>query len=135
MTIKVLKLDWWMERELFDLDQYTQCKPIFNRNGQYYDTKTKKCWFELDGDAWNLTNDNTFMFSLQLLNHRPLRDIERDAIETLIKHKLAPKQLRELLELDTTDREIRKTSQQARIFRNRFIKRVKNEKLQSTRPV
>lgn len=130
MTIKVLKLDMWMERELFDVDDYRSCKPIFNRNGQYYDTKTKRCWFELDGDAWDITNSNTFLYSLKLLNHRMLSAPERKAIEVLITHKLATKRLRDLLQTDNDIREMITSCQRIKIIRNRFIKKVKakNEK-------
>lgn len=128
MTIKVMKLDAWMERELFDPNDSKSCEPVFNRNGQYYDTKTKKCWFEVDGDAWDITKDNIFLYELSLLNHRPLRDEERKAIKTLVMHKLAPKQLRELLETDNHIREFRVSMQRLKILKNRFIKKIKKDR-------
>lgn len=128
MTLKILKLDRWMQVDTQDMDHYPECELVFNRDGQYYDTRTKKCWFEFNGTAREISRES-FLFTLKLLNHRPLRNAELAAIEVLVQHKLANKMLRDLLQTDSFVRELKQTSQKAVLYRNRFLKRLRNEEI------
>ncbi len=128
MTLKVLKLEFWMSREMYDEDDLTRCAPIFNRDGQYFDTITKKCWFEVDGDAF-LLDRNLFTFSLQMLNHKPLRQIERDAINVLINSRLATKTLKELMYFETARLEIQQNTYNAQKFKRRVLAKMKANRI------
>jgi hypothetical protein len=128
VTLKVLKLEFWMSREMYDEDDLTRCEPIFNRDGQYFDTITKKCWFEVDGDAF-LLDRNLFTFSLQMLNHKPLRQIERDAINVLINSRLATKTLKELMYFETARLEIQQNTYNAQKFKRRVLAKMKANRI------
>ena len=64
---------------------WTQIDPIFNRDGWYYDRKTKRSWYEFKGRAF--TKDHTerqFLYELNMLDHEILSEEEVRAIETLL---------------------------------------------------
>lgn len=122
MTIKVLKLEAWMKYEAIrKTENLIACNRVFNRDGYYYNTRTKKCWFEADGDAFNGTY-SSFLYSLEMLNHRPLRKIERDAVEVLIQSKLASKEQQNILRRDDVYLEIKQLSYNTKKFLKRFAK-------------
>ena len=127
MSLKTIQLDFWMSRNLYDVDSMVPCKPVYNRDGQYFDTKTKRCWFEVDGDAF-LHDKNSFIFSLRVLNHRPLRQTERDAINVLLNNRLAPNSLRELIDIDNMLIEIKQNAYRAKKFKRRVLAKMKNSR-------
>ena len=65
MTIKVLQLDWWQETDAWDfertIEHYEEIEPRFNRDGQYYDTETKRYWFESEGRAWQVNLNKKYV--------------------------------------------------------------------------
>jgi hypothetical protein len=121
MTIKVLKLDEWMKHKSTRNDM-VPCKPTFNRNGHYYDSATKKCWFEVNGESFNSPSPDDFMHRLQRLNHRPLMRKEREAIEVLKHSNLASKEQLELLANDYLSHEIKQLAYNTKKLLRRFAK-------------
>ena len=95
MNIKVLSLESWMKYPKYDLienDWCTQLLPKFNRDGFY--CIGDECWFEYKNRAFThnkLLSD--FKYKLTLLNLKTYREIELKAIETLIKGKVASREL------------------------------------------
>ena len=130
MSLKIMNLEFWMSRSLYDEDDLIRCEPVFNRNGQYFDTVLKKCWFEVDGDAFLIPDADAFKFSLQILNHRPLRRVERYAINVLIANRLASKSLIEMMTIDNLSIELRQNKFNAQKFKRRVLNRMKARRVQ-----
>lgn len=131
MTLKILPLEWWQQREITRQEEHLQSiEPKFNRDGQYFNTETKECWFEVDGEAF-IASASQFKFNLSVLNHRPMLAKEREAVKILIQGKLASRPLRDLLYLDDYCIDHRKMVFNARKFRNRVLKKMrdKNDKI------
>ncbi len=103
--IKILPLEYWQKFmancfEQDESDSYPEIKPVFNREGQYFDRKTKECWFEVDGKAY-LNKNNLFGYELQLLNHTPLTQSELEAFRLLKTNRFKfPRKLKDLLYMD-----------------------------------
>lgn len=73
MKIKRLNLDWWMEysdhEDLIVSERCIEIKPIFGKNGYYYDRLEKREWFEVNGRAYANPRSNTMLlYELSLLN-------------------------------------------------------------------
>lgn len=137
MSIKMIELEKWMQykvtREGADI---MPCEPIFNRDGYYYDTHTKKCWFEVDGDAFEFPAHEGFGFRYRLeqLNHRPLRQNERDALIILSHSGLISKEQKKLFAIDCDYLELIQVKYDARKLRKKFINRIKDRKENSAFP-
>lgn len=128
MTLKILKLEYWQSHpELFCGEDLKSIEPVFNRDGYYYDTKTKKCWFEVDGDAFEY-DKSSFIFELKVQNHRYLTSNERNAINTLIKSKLASNKLKDILYMDDLLQEIRENKYGVLKLRHRFLTKIKERR-------
>lgn len=129
MTLKVLKLEYWQSRpELFCGDDLKSIEPVFNRNGYYFDTRTKQCWFEVDGDAFDMGSPGQFIFELKVQNHRPLTSKERNAISVLISNKLASKKLKEILYMDDLIQEIRENKYGVLKLKRKFLTKIKGRR-------
>jgi len=114
MKIKCLSLENWhlfAEEETgpFECMSDLSCaQPVFNRDGQYYCRESKRCWFEIDGRAFRYKNPDMFLYLLELLNHRRLRQVEHEAIGILITQRICPKALQDLYEREEQLRDLRK---------------------------
>ena len=90
--VKVLPIEAWMifhARGLLDEGPMVNpTTPVFNRNGYYL--MGGKVWFEIGEYAYEVGDGApSFKYSLELLSHRYLRDVEVSAIELLRKAGLA----------------------------------------------
>ncbi len=89
---------------------YIPMKPIFNRDGWYYDRKKKYAWYECNGRAWDGSHcTEDFIYEMQQLDVKALTQTERKAIETLIIYKICPKELKDLLRKDTDNKRFHET--------------------------
>lgn len=104
------------------LEDPDRIEPRFNVPGWYYDRHTKFCWMEAAGYAWK-SHKSSFLYALEQLNHRPLRDVERGAIRTLMLSKLAPRSMRKLFYVDRDWWDMHRVFQRARVSANRIISR------------
>jgi hypothetical protein len=127
MTLKVLELEFWQRYPELYGDDLKPIEPVYNRNGYYYDTISNKCWFESDGDAFEMNKDQ-FIFELKIKNHKPLIHKEREAIKILISSKLASKNLKEILYMDNLILECRENTLDMLKTRRRFITKIKEKK-------
>lgn len=126
MTVKVIKLEKWMQYETTRTDTGIRpCNPIFDRDGYYYNTFTKKCWFEVDGEAFDCESSESFLHRLAYMSHRPLRKTERDALIVLANSKLISKEQQKLLEMDTHRLDIRELVLGTKKLRKRITDRMK----------
>jgi hypothetical protein len=125
MTLKVLPIEYWME--LHDSDELPEIAPILNRDGYFYETVSKRCWFEFNGKAFDLEKNTQFLFELELLNHKPLSTEEINALKVLTKHKLISKKQRHLLWIDSLVKEIRLDALESK----KFVKKLKQEKIKN----
>jgi hypothetical protein len=125
MTLKVLPIEYWME--LHDSDELPEIAPILNRDGYFYETVSKRCWFEFNGKAFDLEKNTQFLFELELLNHKPLSIEEINALKVLTKHKLISKEQRHLLWIDSLVKEIRLDDLESK----KFVKKLKQEKIKN----
>jgi len=107
MTLKVLPVEYWMELHDIDSDELPEIAPILNRDGYFYETVSKRCWFEFNGRAFDLEKNTQFLFELELLNHKRLSTEENNALKVLTKHKLISKEQCRLLWIDSLIKEIR----------------------------
>ena len=82
------------------LESLKEIPPVFDRPGWYFDRYTKMAWYEAHGRAWQCRRGDDFLYNLALERHRPLRPLERQAIETLVHAGLADRKLCDLLYLD-----------------------------------
>ena len=112
---KVLKAPFWLlweddeELEMIQdtLKHHPEIDPVFNRAGHYFDRITKTVWYEAHGRAWKADRIDDFLCELQSLDHRPLVECERAAIQTLINRNRCPRELRDLLYLDDHVQQLR----------------------------
>jgi hypothetical protein len=125
MALKVLPIEYWME--LHDSDELPEIVPILNRDGYFYETVSKRCWFEFNGKAFDLEKNTQFLFELELLNHKPLSTEEINALKVLTKHKLISKEQRHLLWIDSLVKEIRLDALESK----KFVKKLKQEKIKN----
>ena len=114
---------------------YDLIEPVFNFNGWYYDRLTKKTWHECDGIAWTYndkhllldTDRDHFLYCLKLYDARILSPAEVDAINVLIKYKLCPQVLRNILNLHTEKLYLRDHMRAAKLAKFRFDKLRKSQ--------
>jgi hypothetical protein len=97
--LKVLQLENWMKSNLSGMN-YVEIKPPIHRNGWYLERMSKRCWFEVDGKAYQCPNQEQFEYVLSLLNHRPLTQRQVTAIKTLRNTGLNFRPLASLLHMD-----------------------------------
>lgn len=116
MTLKVLPVEYWME--LHYSDELPEIAPILNRDGYFYETVSKRCWFEFNGRAFDLEKNTQFLFELELLNHKRLSTEEINAFKVLTKHKLISKEQCRLLWIDSLIKEIRLDALESKKFKN-----------------
>ena len=131
MTLKVLPVEYWMELHVdypeMAQDELPEIAPIINRDGYFYETVSKRCWFEFNGKAFDLEKNTQFLFELELLNHKPLSIEEINALKVLTKHKLISKEQRHLLWIDYLAKEIRLNDLELK----KFVKKLKQEKFKN----
>lgn len=126
MTLKVLKLESWMKyRTIHSTEPLDPCKPIYNRDGMYYNSLIHHCWFETNGEAYRLEIGD-FKSALEILNFKPLLNRERDAIIVLHRSRLASEHQLKLLEHDNHQRELRHNKLMSFKFRKQFRNNWKN---------
>jgi hypothetical protein len=124
MNVKVLQLDGWMsfcKRQMpdeFYLCVKQRITPVFHRDGRYKLGKLE--WFEIDGEAYEMGGD--FDYELSIMNHCPMRQCVRDAMELLRREGLLTRQQREALYRDQEAAELRDTCRSAYKFRMRLDK-------------
>jgi hypothetical protein len=121
MTLKVLSVEYWMELHVncheIASDKLPEIAPILNRDGYFYETVSKRCWFEFNGRAFDLEKNTQFLFELELLNHKRLSTEEINAFKVLTKHKLISKEQCRLLWIDSLVKEIRLDALESKKFR------------------
>ena len=105
---------------------YLEIKPKFNRDGFYYNRHEGVAWIELQGRAWFYDKPSYFLYSLKMLNHKPLTDKCVLAIKDLIRAGIKNKELNELLYTDTCYKQtrltwVRSTLRRNKIFKNRKV--------------
>lgn len=95
MNIKRLELDGWMKSKLgfddtikYSSDNYTQIEPIIGKDGIYL--KGKECWFEVNGVAYT-SSKRSFDYMFDILTVRELSKRQTDALEAIVKARLATK--------------------------------------------
>lgn len=95
MNIKRLELDGWMKSKLgfddtikYSSDNYTQIEPIIGKDGIYL--KGKECWFEVNGVAYT-SSKSSFDYMFDILTVRELSKRQTDALEAIVKARLATK--------------------------------------------
>lgn len=96
-------------------------EPTFNRNGYYYDRKTKLTWIEIDGEAFKYDTE-MFLYEFKLANHKQLTQNERNAIKTLIKYGSCPQKLKEMYFTDSEIIHLREISLDAQKSYIQFAK-------------
>ncbi len=102
--------------------KYEEVRPVFNRDGYYYDRYVDVFWLESKGRAWIVDSPQRFFNELRRLNHKPLSEAERHAIQVLLHGGLAPQLLRDLYETDQSYRKSRRLWSQARLMLERTRK-------------
>jgi hypothetical protein len=133
---KVLPLDFpfTCDRGFWDNDCVgEQITPRFNRDGRYWDRKTKEEWVEIDGEAW-LLDGEMFMFDLDRSeNERRLTECVYQALNTLfctsgtgVNYKTHP-DLFNLWDIENFIREMRRIVVNTRLHYLKFMKTVRTE--------
>ena len=122
---KVLPLklygDFHRKRLLQECQQYNrEVVPEFNREGRYYNRVLKRTWneFEVDGKmyAFVLKSDDSFLYDLCLLHHKPLCDAEVKHLKG-VYHLLTPTQ-KKLLATDNTYKMLNRAERRMRLQRS-----------------
>lgn len=116
--ISVLPLERWMTYYVDDPhgreeNNLVRIPPILNRDGWYFNRRTKLEWYEYKGQAFlprNSSGGSMFEYHLQLLNAPVLTQREVAAYEEMIKLK-PPKAIRDgiknILRLDGENKNLR----------------------------
>lgn len=100
MNIKRLELDGWMKSKSgfddtikYSSANYTQIAPIIGKDGIYL--RGKECWFEVNGVAYTASK-SSFDYTFDILTVRELSKRETDALEAIVKARLATKAQKKL---------------------------------------
>ena len=90
--IKELPLQGWMT--LMGSGRYSpplaECSPAYNKDGYYYDDRSKLCWFEYNGKAW-VYDVKMFQYDYEIshtdtLNREVVESTSYPEIEKYVKH-------------------------------------------------
>jgi hypothetical protein len=81
------------------LSYMQEIPPVFGRPGWYYDRLTKTAWIELRGRAW-AERPEDWLYRFKLLDHEPLAEVEREAIQVLANRNHCPRELLDRLRID-----------------------------------
>lgn len=116
--------------QLFDPYDYyeghAECRPVFGRNGCYYDRVTGDCWEEFDGRAFKEQPD-MFVYRLSILNHEPMSKEELEAVELLRLARRLPQALKERWWKQREWSDLRQTYRESRKHCMTSLKRFKEE--------
>lgn len=136
MKIKVLELPRWItnelnasrvrkhkQSELLGSKSYPEVTPVFNRNGAY--RKGNECWVECNGKAYRYEID-MFDYELQTLHASCYNKRQIDALDGIIREKMATRQQRQLMYYILSWHSIRSASRNTRLS---FVKSRKEYKL------
>lgn len=82
-------------------------KPIFNRDGLYYDRLDARCWMEYNGRGYDI-KIGSFKHRLEGLSYVPMNAKEAEAAVTLIVFGSCPDELRERWNKDLLYKQARK---------------------------
>lgn len=100
MNIKRLQLDGWMKSKRgfddtikYSSDNYTQIEPVIGKDGIYL--KGNECWFEVNGVAYT-SSKSSFDYMFDILTVRELSKRQTDALEAIVKARLATKSQKKL---------------------------------------
>jgi hypothetical protein len=100
MNIKRLNLDGWMKSKRgfedtikYSSAHYTEIEPIIGKDGIYL--KGKECWFEVNGVAYT-SSKSSFDYMFDILTVRELSKRQTDALEAIVKARLATKSQKKL---------------------------------------
>lgn len=100
MNLQFYMIDEDMLVDLIDYGRingsYTQLEPILNRDGVF--KRGKNCWFEVRGQAFTYDIE-LFKYELSLLNAPSLSIQQINALEAIVKAKLATKTQKNMYEV------------------------------------
>lgn len=100
MNLQFYMIDEDMLDELVDYGRkngsYTQLEPVLNRDGVF--KRGKDCWFEVRGQAFTYDIE-LFKYELSLLNAPSLSMQQINALEAIVKAKLATKKQKNMYEV------------------------------------
>jgi len=125
MTIKVLRLDYWMYVDsvydsLLGSNRYPSRPQVFNRNGIYL--RGKECWAEVNGKAFAYPK-RTFLYTLNNLHAGEYNEEEYNALKVIKSVGLATKEQREWLHRIRDYKSIMASEREAKKCALRFQKR------------
>lgn len=107
------------------LKETDKIRPVFNRNGYYYDRISKKTWLEINGEAWLYSSKEHFLYDLCTNEGNNRISSEAfDAIGLLIEQGLADKKLKKIYYTEKDTRLLLETSRSAKIAGLRARKRI-----------
>ena len=123
--LKILKRPIWV---FYSQEDFDKCAPIpsgrcIGRDGFYYDRHTKACWIEHEGQSREYYAD-TFLHELEMLNHKPMTDIEIDAVETLIRMGKHRREYRYLLSREEHRRDLLECQRRSKLLRIQLLKEI-----------
>jgi hypothetical protein len=99
--------------------------PVFNKPGWYSDRISGIVWHEFDGKAFIASGADYayFNYCLMLKNHKPLADLEIQAIQTLSRRGISCPHLKQMVYEDTCWKSTRAAYRNALMTRRRIIGR------------
>lgn len=115
MTIKRLEI-YTLLPQLYQF--FKEIEPKIKKNGHYYNSKTKECWIEKDGHAFDNPKGIDYFKHCLKMEENCIRDCELEALKVLKSGKLLSKQLSDLLYFE----ELRRKKLADRLERKRFLK-------------
>lgn len=90
--VRVLPLQAWMT--CMGSGRYTpplaECSPAYNKDGYYYDDRSKLCWFEYNGKGW-IYDVKAFQYDYEISNAPEIKSPilnDYDKIIALTRHPL-----------------------------------------------
>ena len=103
--IKVLPLDspFTCDKEYWEecVEEKNRIKPVFNRNGYYYNRYTKTSWLEINGEAWkyyvsqydknSMREHYQYALDISIGNNRMMPEVF-NAIGILMKNRAASRE-------------------------------------------
>ena len=109
---KVLPPQYWMSGYIFEREvasgYYTPAFPIFNRPGIYYDRVYRYAWFEVGNGRAFVYDKQMFFYELnQLRVWQKYNQRQFEALEHVVKEKVATRQQREDWITYRNEREVR----------------------------
>lgn len=109
--LKVLSVPTWVYHSLDELDEASsdlcEISPVLNRDGYYYNRKTRKTWIEFNHKAWNYSTVEAFESELKHIDPEMETNVYQSLLSIVKKYRISFRNLESRFWTEYRTRELR----------------------------